>query len=112
MLRVYVESDDASKLLPVLVVVRHERGVVSWELPMRILDQDTKERATFLQTVDQLKPMGQTQSAGNQRRCSSFTWPPDTCSRSSPVRMPARRRSRSVIAGVHKCAINCGGTCI
>ena len=46
MLRVYVESDDASKLLPVLVVVRHERGVVSWELPMRILDQDTKEDDT------------------------------------------------------------------
>jgi len=36
-LRVFVLSDDADDTeFPVLVVVRHEKGVLSWQLPMRI----------------------------------------------------------------------------
>jgi hypothetical protein len=33
-LRVYVESDDSVQETPVLVVVRHEKGVLSWQLPL------------------------------------------------------------------------------
>ena len=40
MLRVYVESDGAEHQTPVIVVVRHERGVLSWGLPMKILDPE------------------------------------------------------------------------
>ena len=35
-LRVFVVSDDAETKFPVLVVVRHEKGVLSWQLPMLV----------------------------------------------------------------------------
>ena len=35
-LRVYVVSDQAKTMYPVLVVVRHEKGVLSWQLPMLV----------------------------------------------------------------------------
>ena len=35
-LRVFVVSDEAETEFPVLVVVRHEKGVLSWQLPMLI----------------------------------------------------------------------------
>jgi len=39
-LRVYVESDESKSVHPVIVVVRHEHGVLSWEIPMKIADPD------------------------------------------------------------------------
>ena len=39
-MRVYVESDESKHEHPVIVVVRHEHGVLSWEMPMRIVDPD------------------------------------------------------------------------
>ena len=39
-MRVYVESDESKTAFPVIVVVRHEHGVLSWEMPMRIQDPD------------------------------------------------------------------------
>ena len=32
----YVVSDQARAEYPVLVVVRHEKGVLSWQLPMMV----------------------------------------------------------------------------
>lgn len=37
-LRVFVVSDEAETEFPVLVVVRHEKGVLSWQLPMLVQD--------------------------------------------------------------------------
>jgi len=39
-LRVYIESDESKISAPVLIVVRYEKGVLSWQLPLEILDQD------------------------------------------------------------------------
>jgi hypothetical protein len=35
-LRVYVESEESVEETPVLVVVRHEKGVLSWQLPLML----------------------------------------------------------------------------
>ena len=40
-LRVYVESDESVQETPVLVVVRHEKGVLSWQFPLLL---QVKER--------------------------------------------------------------------
>ncbi len=44
-LRVYVESEESVEETPVLVVVRHEKGVLSWQLPLML---QVQSRQIFL----------------------------------------------------------------
>jgi len=47
-LRVYVESDEALYSgAPVLIVVRYEKGVLSWQLPLEIQDQDISREVIY-----------------------------------------------------------------
>ena len=46
-LRVYVESDEAQAGAPLLVVVRYEKGVLSWQLPLAVQDQEEEETVSY-----------------------------------------------------------------
>ena len=43
----YVESDTSDSSVPVLVVVRHQTGVLSWQLPMLIQDQESEATVVY-----------------------------------------------------------------
>lgn len=46
-LRVYVESDEAGAGAPVLVVVRYEKGVMSWQLPFSVQDHQEETAVSY-----------------------------------------------------------------
>ncbi len=49
-LRVYVESEESVEETPVLVVVRHEKGVLSWQLPL-MLQVQTRQIFLYLSAM-------------------------------------------------------------
>ena len=56
-LRVYVESDEAEAGAPVLVVVRYEKGVMSWQLPFPVQDQDEETVVSYTASNRTLCPL-------------------------------------------------------
>ena len=50
-LRVYSAADDADQDSPVLVVVRHEKGVLSWQLPLAMHDSTSPSEDPVLYTT-------------------------------------------------------------
>ena len=52
-----MESDEAESGAPVLVVVRHEKGVMSWQLPTAVLDQDEETAVSYTASNRTLCPL-------------------------------------------------------
>ena len=57
-LRVYVESDGAETGAPVLVVVRYEKGVLSWQLPLTVQDQEEVTNVRYTASNRTICPLG------------------------------------------------------
>lgn len=51
-LRIFVESEDSDSARPVLVVVRHEKGVLSWQLPLLAQRNDDRDVFSEYRTVN------------------------------------------------------------